>query len=184
MKLPPQMKSGRRLVAVNEERTVGLYGSVSDGYRVLCDGAIGLGEYGERPYPRCPDGKWFWRKGEKPSTEKHRRANSRRAKDVAFREAMTQSAATKNASRPISASQLCIDCGRYVGDDDHSHTIGLPARAICCPCARAEKRGFTCFLWEAERRAPRRANEASQERRDGSKRPSGASRRGRRGSGP
>jgi len=36
----------------------------------------------------------------------------------------------------------CIDCGWNLNNDDHFHTVGIPASDICCVCA--QKRGGTC----------------------------------------
>lgn len=173
--LPPRMKSGRELVAVNEDRTIGLYGSVQEGYRVLlADRTVSYGmARSDRPYPGCPDGKWFWRAGVKPKPRKQR--NSKRQKDIAFREAMTASAASKNVERPVSASQICVDCERNVTKFRHSHTLGHPASALCCHCARA--RGVICKFHEeakAEREALATRDRAARGRASGSKGPKAA----------
>jgi len=183
MILPPEMKSGRQLVAVNEERTVGLYGSLDDGYRILlADRTITRGEYGTRPYPRCPDGKWFWKKGRRPaidiiSTRKSAKRLRREEADrqLAERTNIKATGRTMEGERPD--FNLCVDCRANVKErgDSHWHEshpaytpVGLKPGTVCCPCAGA--RGYLC-------------PEARQRGLGGAEGPSGptASRRGRAG---
>lgn len=157
MTLPPRMKSGRALVAVNEKRTAGLYGSVDEGYRILLpDRTISLGDYADRPYPQCPDGKWFWRRGERPPSDaepthktKRRLRREEENRQIAERTAIPP-ARGQGAATGVDLS-LCVDCGVNVAvladghwHDSHPTTTpaGLKPGTVCCPCA--ERRGYVC----------------------------------------
>lgn len=155
MNLPPRMKSGRELVAVNESRTAGLYGSLDEGYCVLMpDRTISLGDYAAgRSYPICPDGRWFWKHGQRPEPviHKSKRRLRREEQDRQVAERTSIRPGSSHSSSERADPNACVDCETDVrkrGDshwhESHPYTTphGLKPGTVCCPCA--EGRGYVC----------------------------------------